>query len=76
LERKWQVHEHPKRQDDLVELGETNCPNRVASLVRLAGIRAEIGYKRRPGKNGGKPSIVIGNALDRQLDVAEPDTAW
>jgi len=29
------------------------CPNRVARLTRLAGIKAQIGYKRRPGIYGG-----------------------
>lgn len=59
-----------------MELGETSCPNRVARLPRLAGVRAETGCKRKPGKYGGKPSVVIDNTLDRQFDVAEPDTAW
>jgi putative transposase len=42
----------------------------------LAGIRAEIGYKRKPDKYGGKPSVVADNTLDRQFAIAEPDTAW
>ena len=61
--------------DDLVEQGEISCPNRIARLASLAGIRAEIGYKRKLGKFGGKPSVVIDNTLDRQFDVAAPDTA-
>lgn len=52
------------------------CPNRVARLIRLAGIKAEIGYKRRPGICGGRPSVVVGSTLDRQFDVAAPDKAW
>ena len=56
--------------------GETCCPNRVARLARLAGIKAQIGYKRRPGKYGGKPSIVVDNTLDRRFDVAVPNRAW
>ncbi|WP_374755762.1 IS3 family transposase [Sulfitobacter mediterraneus] len=70
------VYGYRKLHDDLVEQGETSCPNRIARLARLAGIRAEIGYKRKPGKYGGKPSVVVDNTLDRQFDVAEPDTAW
>ncbi|WP_116600002.1 IS3 family transposase, partial [Primorskyibacter marinus] len=70
------VYGYRKLHDDLVEPGETSCPNRIARLARLAGIRAEIGYKRKPGKYGGKPSVVVDNTLDRQFDVAEPDTAW
>ncbi|MBB6511152.1 putative transposase [Rhizobium soli] len=52
------------------------CPNRVARLTRLAGIKAEIGYKRRPGKYGGRPSVVVDNTLDRQFDVEAADKAW
>ncbi len=37
---------------------------------------AQIGYKRRPGKYGGKPSIVVDNTLDRRFDVAVPNRAW
>jgi putative transposase len=69
------VYGYRKLHDDLMELGETSCPNRVARLARLAGIRAEIGYKRTPGKYGGKPSVVIDNTLDRQFDVQAPNRA-
>lgn len=62
--------------DDLCEQGETCCPNRVARLARLAGIKAQIGYKRRPGKYGGKPSVVVDNTLNRQFDVSEPNQFW
>jgi len=62
--------------DDLVEQGETCCPNRVARLARLAGIRAQIGYKRKPGCYGGRPSVVVDNTLDRQFNVAAPDKIW
>lgn len=52
------------------------CPNRVARLTRLAGIKAQIGYKRRPGIYGGRPAVAIENTLDRQFDVSAPDKAW
>ena len=80
LEEAWndsgKVYGYRKLHDDLMESGETSCPNRVARLARLAGIRAEIGYKRKPGKYGGRPSVVVDNTLDRQFDVTAPDTAW
>ncbi len=41
------VYGYRKLHDDLVEQGEVSCPNRIARLTRLAGIRAQIGYKRR-----------------------------
>jgi putative transposase len=48
----------------------------VARLAGLAGIKAQIGYKRRPGKYGGKPSVVVDNTLNRQFDVAVQNQFW
>ena len=70
------VYGYRKLHDDLLDHGETCCPNRVARLTRLAGITAQVGYKRRPGSYGGKPSLAVDNTLDRQFDVAAPDRAW
>jgi len=67
------VYGYRKLHDDLIEQGETSCPNRIARLARLAGIRAQIGYKRKPGS---RPSVIVDNTLDRQFDVAAPDTVW
>lgn len=41
-------------------------------LIRLAGIKAQIGYKRQPGSYGGKPSLAVDSSLDRQFDVSAP----
>jgi putative transposase len=80
IRRAWndsgKVYGYRKLHDDLLDHGETCCPNRVARLTRLAGIRAHIGYKRRPGSYGGRPSLAVDNTLDRQFDVAAPDWAW
>ena len=70
------VYGYRKLHDDLLDQGETSCPNRVARLAKLAGIKAQIGYKRRPGSSGGKLSGVAANILDRQFDVAAADRAW
>lgn len=63
LHKAWaesgKVYGYRKLHDDLVEQGESICPNRVARLAQLAGIEAPIGYKRRPGSYGGKPSVVV-----------------
>ena len=71
--RQWRGLRISQLHDDL---GETCCPNRLARLARLAGIRAQIGYKRRPGKYGRKPSVVVDNTLDRKFDVDAPDQFW
>jgi len=77
LGRAWResgrVYGYRKLHDDLLDQGETCCPNRVARLATLAGIKAQVGYKWRPGSHGGKPSLVVDNTLNRQFDVDAPD---
>lgn len=75
-EESGKVYGYRKLHDDLLDQGETCCPDRVARLASLTGIKARIGYKRRPGSYGGKPSKVVDNTLARQFDVAAPDKAW
>lgn len=75
-EESGKVYGYRKLHDDLCDQGELCSPNRVARLARLSGIKAQIGYKRRPGKCGGKPSIVVDNTLNRQFDVDAPDRFW
>jgi putative transposase len=75
-EESGKVYGYRKLHDDLLDQGETCCPNRVARLASLAGIKARIGYKRRPGSYGGKLSKVVDNTLARQFDVTAPDKAW
>jgi putative transposase len=42
----------------------------------MAGIAAQVGYKRRPGRYGGKPAVFVNNTLDRQFEVDAPDRVW
>jgi len=80
IEKAWKdsgkVYGYRKLHDDLLDQGETSCANRIARLASMAGIKAQIGYKRRPGSYGGKPSIVVDNTLARQFDVPAPDKTW
>lgn len=68
-EESGKVYGHRKLHDDLLDQGDTCCPNRVARLASLAGIKARIGYKRKPSSYGG-------NTLARQFEVAAPGKAW
>jgi putative transposase len=70
------VYGYRKLTDDLRDQGELCSKNRVARMASLAGIAAQIGYKRRPGKYSGTPAVVAANTLDRQFDVSAPDTVW
>lgn len=70
------VYGYRKLADDLRDQGERVSENRVARLASLAGILAQVGYKRRPGRHGGKPAVVASNTLDRQFEVDAPDKVW
>lgn len=70
------IYGYRKLADDLRDLGEQVSENRVARLAGLAGIAAQVGYKRRPGRYGGKPAVVASNTLDRQFEVDAPDKVW
>jgi putative transposase len=70
------VYGYRKLNDNLRDQGEICSENRVAHLASHAGIAAQIGYKRRPGRYGGKPAVVATNTLDRQFEVDAPDKVW
>ena len=75
-EESGKVYGYRKLHNDLLDQGEVCSPNRVARLASLAGIKAQIGYKRRPGQYGGRPSLVVDNVLNRQFNTDAPDHAW
>ena len=70
------VYGYRKIHDDLRDLGECCGKHRVYRLMRLSGIRAEVGYGKRRGHYGGNPAVVAPNTLDRQFDPSSPNQAW
>ena len=56
--------------------GEEISENRVARLASLAGIAAQIGYRRRPGRYDGKPAVVAENRLEQCFDASPSDQVW
>lgn len=70
------VYGYRKITDDLRDQGERVSENRVARLAALAGIAAQIGYKRRPGRYGGKPAVVVENKLEQRFQTSAPDQVW
>ena len=80
LKQAWddsgEVYGYRKLHDDLCDMGEDISPNRAWRLTRLAGIRAQIGYKKKPGSYGGSPAVVADNTLNREFDVDAPDQFW
>lgn len=70
------VYGYRKITRDLRDLGERCGKHRIALLMRLEGLRAQIGYGRRPHMRGGPPAVVAGNELDRQFNPSQPNQAW
>ncbi|UKE71475.1 IS3 family transposase [Xanthomonas graminis] len=70
------VYGYRKITRDLRDLGESCGKHRTARLMRHEGLRAQVGYHRRPGMHGGKPAIVANNELARQFDPGIANQAW
>jgi putative transposase len=69
------VYGYRKLHSDLRDVGERCGINRVLKLMRLAGLRAQVGY-RRPRHRGGLSHVVVPNKLQRQFNPMNPDEAW
>lgn len=67
----------PRIWRDLREAGERIGENRVARLMRRAGLEALRRRKRRPIDEGVRPECAIaGNVLDRQFAASAPNEKW
>lgn len=69
------VYGYRKVYSDLRHHGERCGENRVYRLMRQAGIKAQVGY-RKPRHRGGQTHIVTPNRLQRQFEPERPDDAW
>ena len=69
------IYGSPRIFCDLREAGIACSENKVARLMRAAGIKSVRGYKR-PRYKVGKPALVAPNQLQRQFQHNEPDQAW
>lgn len=69
------VYGYRRIHDDLRDLGERCGKHRVQRLLRLAGLKAQVGYKNRWSYKGGKPAVVAKNTPDRQFDLDRPNQA-
>lgn len=69
------IYGYRKIHSDLRSVGEPCGKHRVRRLMRAAGLRAQVGY-RRPRQRSGPASIVAPNRLQQQFTVAEPNEVW
>lgn len=57
---------------DLRSVGEVCGINKVARLMKQAGLKAQVGYKR-PRHKSGKPAVLAENHLKQEFDVDAPN---
>jgi putative transposase len=69
------VYGHRKITLDLRESGEACSRHRVRRLMKLEGLRADVGYGSRPRHRGG-PVGVVDNVLDRDFAPDSPNCVW
>ena len=60
---------------DLRDVGEQCSVNRVAKIMSVNKLKAQIGYKHRHIK-GGKTSRIADNLLVRQFNPPAPNQSW
>lgn len=70
------VYGHRKVTKDLRDLGEGCSRHRVRRLMKAEGLRAQVGYGRRPRPRGGAEGTIAGNVLAREFTAAAPNRAW
>lgn len=70
------VYGYRKVHADLRGLGETCGKHRVARLMQSEGLKAQVGYGRRPRVAGDKPAQIAPNRLEQRFDVSQPNTQW
>jgi putative transposase len=70
------VYGYRKIHSDLKDIGETCSKHRVARLMKQGGMRAQVGYRRKPGSYGRKPAHVAENVLDRSFSPEAPNQSW
>ena len=69
------VYGYRKVHVDLRYLGETCGQKRVARLMRLAGLKAQVGYKK-PRHKSGKIAVLADNHLQQDFNVQHPNQVW
>ena len=69
------VYGYRKIHCDLRDIGEQCGENRVYRLMRAAGLRAQVGY-RRPRHRSGPASVLAPNRLQQKFEVANPNDTW
>ena len=70
------VYGHRKITKDLRELGERCSRHRVQRLMKQEGLRAMVGYGKRPRPFNGPAGAVAENVLAREFTAEAPKQVW
>ena len=54
------------------DMGESCGKHRVYRLMKQEGLRAQIGYRRRPGSRYSRPSVAAPNHVAQQFNGKPP----
>src|SRR6478736_3387890 len=66
----------PRVVRDLIDAGFACSENRVARLMKAAGIKARHKRRRTPGQIEGAVHSIARNLLDRQFEATGPNQKW
>lgn len=69
------LYGYRKIHDELRSWGESSGRNRIARLMKLEGLKAQVGYKR-PTYRGGTVAALAANLLNQNFDVDSPNRVW
>ncbi len=69
------VYGYRKIYSDLIESGEACGKNRAHKLMKLVGIKSQVGY-RTPRCFKGSVSHIADNYLQQDFEVSEPNKVW
>nr|GFD29195.1 hypothetical protein [Tanacetum cinerariifolium] len=72
------VHEKvsPQEYEHLIDAGFSCSENRVARLMKAAGIKARHKRRRAPGQLDSPVHAIAPNLLDRQFEATGPNQKW
>jgi putative transposase len=70
------VYGYRKVHDDLRCMGERCGKHRVLRLMKREGLKAQVGYKRRPWQRNIPSTQVPQNLVNQQFDVNGPNQVW
>ena len=70
------TYESPRVYRDLQEAGHACSENRVARLMKTAGLKARHRRPHKPGQGGKIVHSIAPNLLDRQFEATGPNQKW